>query len=98
MFKQYEDSFPGTVEQIIKLTVQQGRHRQELERLKTQGEERRLNRGQFIAASVALLGIAIAGFVGLYGNLWVAGVIAIVGVGGPTAAVWLARVVPSHSP
>ena len=82
LLKQYEDSFPGTVEQLIKLTVQQGRHRQELERLKTQGEERRLNRGQLIAASVALLGIAIAGFVGLYGNPWVAGVIAIVGVGG----------------
>jgi uncharacterized membrane protein len=82
LLKQYEDSFPGTVEQIIKLTVQQGRHRQELERLKTQGEERRLNRGQLIAASVALLGIAIVGFVGLYGNPWVAGVIAIVGVSG----------------
>jgi hypothetical protein len=53
-------------------------------------EDNRFDRGQWIAASVALGGLALASIVGIIGNPWVAGVIAIVAVGGPTAAVAMA--------
>lgn len=92
LLAQYGNIAPDLPERIIGWTEQQSKHRQSLERMRTEGSEGRMNRGQWISAAVAFLSLVVAAIVGIYGNPWVAGVIAVVGVGGPTAAVALARV------
>jgi uncharacterized membrane protein len=91
MLAEYEKVVPGLATQIIEWTNAQRQHRQALERLKTEGAERRMNRGQILAGIVALGGLGIAGVVGIFGSAIVGSIIAIVAVGGPTAAVFLAR-------
>jgi uncharacterized membrane protein len=88
---QYEKAFPGLVEKIVSWTDSQRQHRQDLERKKTDGAEKRMNRGQLIAGSVAVYGLTSSAFVGIFGNPWAAIALAIVSIGGPTAAIWLAR-------
>jgi len=86
----YADAFPGLVEQIVSWTDEQRQHRFDLERERAKGSEARLDRAQRNAFMVACGGLVLAAIVGVLGNPWVAGIIAIVGVGGPTAAVALA--------
>ena len=97
---EYERRFPGLGRKLIDWTEEQRNHRQSLERLRTEGSERRMDRGQLIAGGAALWGLTIAGAVAIFGNPWTATVIAIVAIGGPTAAVWLARTMntPDKSP
>jgi uncharacterized membrane protein len=87
---EYEREFPGLGQKLIEWTEQQREHRQSLERYRAEGSERRMDRGQLIAASVAITGLLVAGAVGIFGSAWAAGLIAIVAIGGPTAAIWLA--------
>ncbi|MSO98590.1 MAG: DUF2335 domain-containing protein [Rhodospirillaceae bacterium] len=91
MLAEYERAIPGLGQKIVGWTEQQREHRQSPERLRIDGSERRMNRGQIIAASVALFGLALAASVGMWGISSVGITIAIVSVGGPTAAVALAR-------
>jgi uncharacterized membrane protein len=91
LLNEYDQVYPGLTAKIVAWTDEQRHHRMELERLVTTGSESRMNRGQVIAGAVALCGLCLAALVGTYGNPWVAGVIAVVSVGGPTAAVYLAR-------
>lgn len=91
LLRQYEDVYPGLTGKIIEWTEEQRRHRMALENRATIGSEARMNRSQFIAGSVALVGLCLAAGTAIFGNAWAAGVIAIVSVGGPTAAVYLAR-------
>jgi uncharacterized membrane protein len=82
---EYEKDFPGLVDRIIGWTEEQRKHRQSLERLQTEGSEKRMNRGQLIAGGLACWGLTMAVVAG-------AGIaIAVVSIGGPTAAIWLAR-------
>jgi uncharacterized membrane protein len=87
---QYEQEFPGLGYKLVEWTEQQRNHRQSLEKQRTDGSEKRMERGQFIAGGVALWGLTIAGLVAVFGNAWAAGIIAIVAIGGPTSAIWLA--------
>jgi hypothetical protein len=91
ILEEYERRFPGLGRKLIDWTEEQRNHRQSLERLRTERSERRMDRGQFIAGAAALWGLTIAGAAAIYGNPWTAAVIAIVAIGGPTAAIWLAR-------
>ena len=95
---EYEREFPGLGHKIIDWTEQQRNHRQSLERQRTEGSETRMNRGQLIAGGVAVWGVSLAALVGIFGNAWAAGVIAIVSIGGPTAAIWLARTMNGKTP
>jgi uncharacterized membrane protein len=91
VLEEYERISPGLTKQLIDWTDQQRQHRQAIEKKKTDGSEARMNRGQFIAAGIAVLGLALSTVLGIFGNPWVAAVMAIVSIGGPTAAVYLAR-------
>lgn len=95
---EYNSAFPGLVEKIVAWTEEQRQHRMKLERMRTEGSEARFNRGQWIAGTVALGGLVLASIVSVVGNPWVAAVIAIVAVGGPTAAVAFARYPSSAKP
>jgi hypothetical protein len=50
-----------------------------------------MDRGQHMAGAVAICGLLLSATVGIFGSAWASGIIAIVSIGGPTAAVWLAR-------
>jgi len=55
-----------------------------------EGAERRANRGQFIMAFIAVFGLSLSAYVGLKGNWIVGSVLAVVSIGGPTAATAIA--------
>jgi uncharacterized membrane protein len=90
ILKEYGNVHPELVSKLIKWTEDQSAHRRDLERMRTEGSETRLNRSQWIGGAVAIGGLILAAIAGQYSA--VASVfIAIAGVGGPTAAIWLAR-------
>ena len=57
----------------------------------TSAERHCNDRSQRNALIVALGGLGLAAIVGIFGNMWAAIAIAVVSIGGPTAAIWLAR-------
>jgi uncharacterized membrane protein len=87
---EYKSEFPEIVSKIIEWTEKQTDHRQRLERDDFEADKRRKDRSQIGALAVALTGLLLSALVGTWGNGWVAGVIAIVAMGGPTAAIVLA--------
>jgi uncharacterized membrane protein len=87
----YETRFPGLVDRFIGWTEEQRQHRFAIETERTRREENRLDRAQIFTASIAVCGLVGATVVGIYGSVIVASIIAIVSIGGPTAAVYLAR-------
>jgi hypothetical protein len=50
-----------------------------------------MNLSQIFTATIALVALVLSAYEGQYGNPYVASVIATVGIGGPAAAVYLAR-------
>jgi uncharacterized membrane protein len=87
---EFEKVQPGLVSKMIGWTEEQGAHRKALENQKTTGDETRKNRGQWIAAGIAFFGLSLATIQGIWGNSYVASIIAIVSIGGPLAALLLA--------
>lgn len=90
LLAEYQQVLPDLPQRLINWTETQSAHRRELELLKAEGQERRMNRGQWGALAVSLIGLVIAGVVGVYGNGITASFIALFSVGGPAAAVLLA--------
>jgi uncharacterized membrane protein len=90
LLSEYDRAFPGLVGKIIEWTESQRSHRLKLEKQVTDGAERRMDRGQFIAGATALCGLGMATICGIIGNPFVACTIAIVAIGGPAAAIVLA--------
>jgi hypothetical protein len=90
MLAEYRDVIPDLPERIVYWTETQAEHRRSLERARADGAEARMNRGQWGALIVAMVGIAASAIVGMFGNPFVASILAVVSVGGPTAAVVLA--------
>jgi uncharacterized membrane protein len=91
LMREYADVMPGLPEKLIEWTETQAAHRRDLENQRVWSAEARMNRGQIGALIVSCFGIAVAGIVGVWGSPWVGATIAIVAVGGPTAAVLIAR-------
>jgi hypothetical protein len=91
ILREYGNIKPELVDKLVEWTEEQGKHRRALEKLRTEGSETRLDRGQYIGAAVAIGGLCLASAVGIFGNMWVGMVIAIVAIGGPTAAIILAQ-------
>ncbi len=91
ILREYGNIRPELIDKLVEWTEQQAAHRRELEKLRTVGSEGRLDRSQRNALIVALGGLGLAAIVGIFGNMWAAIAIAVVSIGGPTAAIWLAR-------
>jgi uncharacterized membrane protein len=68
MLRDYNEAIPGLGDRIISWTEKQSAHRQELEICRTQGAERRMNRGQFLAAGIAAIGLVVSGVAAVFGN------------------------------
>jgi uncharacterized membrane protein len=99
VLSEYERSFPGLVNRLIAWTDEQRKHRFRLEARRAEREERRLDRAQIFAAIISIVGLALSAYVstaassfGYAVSNWIVPcVIAVVAIGGPTAAVYLAR-------
>lgn len=94
VLREYRQVVPELPERIVGWTEIQLQHRHALERQAADAAERLRNRGQVISGGLAAMGLALAGAVGIWGNPFVAATLAIVAVGGPTAAFILARALP----
>lgn len=92
MLAEYERFQPGFADRIIDKIDKQTEHRQTLEMLGAQGDERRKNLGQWFGFITAVLGILAAALLSFFSNGWIVPtVIALVAVGGPPTASVLAR-------
>jgi uncharacterized membrane protein len=95
-FRGYESAAPGTASYLMRAADQQRRHRFEIEAALVRGSELRRNRGQLLSAGLAALGLSGCIALGLYGNSWIAGLLAVVAVGGPLAAQTMAGMIARH--
>jgi uncharacterized membrane protein len=95
---EYNDTIPGLGDKIVSWTEEQRKHRQGLEKLRTDGAERRMDRGQIFAGVIAVWGLTMAAAVGIFGSLYVGIALAVVSIGGPTAAIWLAKGMNQKAP
>lgn len=93
MLEAYENAAPGTAAKIIEWADEQMGHRHQLEEQQTRGDEKRMDRAQRYTLTLAIVGLIIAGVTSVWGNAWVAAVIAIVAVGGPNTATVLSRLI-----
>lgn len=89
-FRDYEAAAPGAAQYIMKAADEQRHHRFAIEDLLVKSSERRRTMGQLLSAALSLTGLVGAVVLGLFGNGWVAGILAVVAVGGPLAAQTLA--------
>lgn len=94
MLADYDEIYPGLATRIITAWDEQRAHRQRLESQTVSGSETRMDRSQHNALIVSLVGLLIAGAVGIWGSWVAAAIIALVAVGGPSAATVLARYMP----
>jgi uncharacterized membrane protein len=91
ILKEYDSVHPGLIDKIVEWTEQQSAHRRALEKTRTERSESRFDRGQWIAATVAVGGLCLAAIEGAVGSPAAAIAIAVVAIGGPTAAIWMAQ-------
>lgn len=97
ILKEYGNIRPELIDKLISWTEEQAAHRRNMEKLRTEGSEKRMFRAQWIGTAVALGGLSLAAYVAHYSTA-TAIAIALVGVGGPTAAIWLAHNMRKQSP
>jgi len=92
MLTGYERFRSGFADRIIDKIDAQTRHRQRLEEERVFKDERRRDRGQIFGFITAITGLVVSALIALQGGSFVvASIIAIVAVGGPSAANLLAR-------
>ena len=97
MLADYDNMVPGLADRIVRKWEEQQEHRQKLERTAVERDEERMDRSQKYALAVALAGLGMAAALGLAGaNPWIAGVIAVVAVGGPASAVLIGQSLASN--
>jgi Flp pilus assembly protein TadB len=92
MLRAYDEYKTGMGTEVVEWLKDQTRHRQRLERQRAEGSERRLNRPQISALVVAIAGVVVAAIASLW-STFVAAVIVVVAVGGPSTASIVARLI-----
>ena len=96
LLEQWERLYPGITAKFVEWTEAQSSHRRALETERSQRSEARQDKSQIIFGITAVTGLFLSAAVGVWGHWFVATVIAIVSVGGPTAATALAN--RGHNP
>ena len=91
---EYDDVRPGIADQIIGWADAQIKHRMNRENYASERTEQRLDRSQRNAFLLSLIALALAAVLTYLGSgWWVPTVITVVGVGGPSAATLLSRLI-----
>lgn len=92
MLADYDNMVPGLADRIVRKWEEQQDHRRKLERAVVERDEGRMDRSQKYALVVALAGLGMAAVLGLAGaSPWIAGVVAVVAVGGTSSAVLIGQ-------
>ena len=93
---EFDEVVPGLAERIVVAWETQTAHRQSLEVGAVGRSDRRKDRAQIFSFATSIAGVIAAGLVGVHGH-WSAAIgIAAVAVGGPGAALYLARSLPAR--
>jgi uncharacterized membrane protein len=87
----WEEVFPGITAKLVEWRERQTSHRHRMEKLQTERAEKRADDGQFIAAILALFGLTCATILGLNNHPVVAFFMMVLSIGGPAAAIILAK-------
>lgn len=98
LLHQWEPLYPGITRKFVEWAEKQSAHRQTIERQRADRSEDRQDRSQAITERAMYLGLILAAVVGIWGSWIVGSVLAIVSIGGPTAATALARYTPRQKP
>jgi uncharacterized membrane protein len=99
ILKGWEDVCPGITQKLVEWSDRQVRHRHELEKQRADRSETRADRGQLIAAGIAILSLILATVLGLHDKTTASALMAILGIGGPAAAIALTSIrKPSSAP
>jgi uncharacterized membrane protein len=72
---QYEQITAGLAGRIVGMAESQLAHRQAMENMALPAKMAEARRGQWIAGAVAIVGLIVAGTVGVWGNAWASGAI-----------------------
>ena len=92
MLADYDNMVPGLADRIVRKWEEQQDHRRKLERTVVERDEGRMDRSQKYALVIALAGLGMAAVLGLAGaSPWIAGVVAVVAVGGTSSAVLIGQ-------
>lgn len=81
ILKEYEDITSGSAERILKLTEEQARHRQELEKMIIKSAVKRESRGQWFGLIFGFVAIISGITCVLLGHDWAGATIAVSGIG-----------------
>ena len=96
--KRYDDVMPGLSKHIIENWQYQSQHRQSIEQEVLSRNERRKDRSRLHALIIALVGMGLAAVLAAIGaSPLVAGIIAVISVGGPASAVMISNFFGSRS-
>ena len=97
MLADYNNMVPGLADRIVRKWEEQQDHRQKLERAIVEQDEGRMDRSQKYALVGALAGLGVAAVLDLAGaSPWIAGIIAVVAVGGTSSAVLIGQSLASN--
>jgi len=88
----WEEVCPGITQKLVEWSDRQVTHRHNLEKQRAERSENRADRGQLIAAGVAILSLILATVLGLYDKTTASAFVALLGIGGPAAAIALASI------
>lgn len=75
MLREYEEIYPGFTDELLAMTKQQETHRQHLEKVTVEGNNRRANQGLWIGAAVTACFLGVSIVLGLNHNEVAASVI-----------------------
>lgn len=77
VLQKFNDVVPGAAERIVRMAEEQATHRKELERKVIESDIERSKWGQILGFAIAIVGLAVSGFVAVYGNAIAGGIIGI---------------------
>jgi len=77
ILRKFNEVIPGSAERIFKMAEEQFQHRVELERQVIRSEIEQAKWGQILGFVIAVFGLAIAGYISVYGNEWAGGIIGV---------------------
>lgn len=77
ILRRFDEVVPGAAERIIKMAEEQSTHRKDLERKVIDSDIARSKWGQILGFCIAVVGLAVAALIAIFGNAIAGGVIGV---------------------